>query len=184
MSGERRLFFALWPGDAERQELVAAARGWLGAESATPRFVDAANLHLTLAYLGPVAEARLQAVCDAAARVRIETCELRIDRSGWWRKPQVAWLAPCDAPAALHRMEQALWAELAPLGWHRDHPEFRPHISVVRKLRAPPPTSDFAPIVWPCNGFVLCQSRSTAAGVRYQVINRWPRIVDVAARYQ
>ena len=54
MSKNPRLFFALWPTDAVRAELAAAAPSY----SCLGRAIAARNLHITLVFLGSVAQAR------------------------------------------------------------------------------------------------------------------------------
>ncbi|MCB1735398.1 MAG: RNA 2',3'-cyclic phosphodiesterase [Gammaproteobacteria bacterium] len=169
------MFFALWPDDAVRLRIaMTAMKGFRDAGNGV-RLVPAPNLHLTLAFLGPVPAERVDAVRDVAACVDVASGSLCLDASGGWRKPQVGWLAPGLVPDALAALERELWGGLVRLGWRRGQPEFRPHVTVVRKLRHPPAPFAFAPICWRYDEFVLCESVSTRAGVRYDIVDRWGR---------
>lgn len=60
----RRLFFALWADEAMRQAMAQATRKAASASGGHP--VPAENLHVTLAFLGPVPERRLARLGEIA----------------------------------------------------------------------------------------------------------------------
>ena len=91
----RRLFLALWPDPTVRADLARLAR------RLTPHHVPAANLHLTLVFLGQTAPAREAAYRAALAGLRAAPFTLELDRLGCFRGPRVLWLGPSQIPPAL-----------------------------------------------------------------------------------
>ena len=65
--GVRRLFFAFWPDEMERQRLVQATAGAAGMSGG--RLVPAESLHVTLAFLGSVPERRIPELHSLARQV-------------------------------------------------------------------------------------------------------------------
>lgn len=164
-----RLFFALWPDDATRAALAGAA-ALLNLRDGRP--VRRADLHLTLAFLGEVPEARVAALCAMASALRATGFELDIAAAGWWRRSRVAWLAPTQVPAALTRLAAALTAGA---GLAADAVgNYRPHLTVARGVRRPPGLLSAFSVLWPVQDFALISSISDAQGARYQVLAQWP----------
>src|SRR4030067_1435014 len=91
----QRLVFALVPEPALQQRLAQAAEALL--PRAAGRRVRAENLHCTLVFLGAVETAQRLCLEDAASLVRAEPFTLMLDRLGYFRRPQVAWLG-CMTP--------------------------------------------------------------------------------------
>jgi RNA 2',3'-cyclic 3'-phosphodiesterase len=167
-----RLFFALWPDGAVRSALAAAARPLL--DECRGRRIPKRNYHLTLAFLGGVPETGLDALRAAAATVRAEAFDLRLDVHGHWRGPEVAWLGCSAPPPAARALGDALWAALAPLGFQPDPRPFTPHLTVLRGCRACDWPGPVAPVDWPVRDFALVRSQTLPDGPRYDVVDRWP----------
>jgi 2'-5' RNA ligase len=167
----QRLFFGLWPDDAARQALrvLQQERG-----PASGRKVHPEDLHLTLAFLGPVAEDRLACLEAAAELVSAEPFELVLTRLGHWRGPRVAWAAPEQTPPDLASLVDQLWQGLVECGFEREARPFSAHVTLARKVR-PFRTLPLAdPIVWEAREFVLVTSLSVPEPPRYKVLRRWP----------
>ena len=85
-----RLFFALWPDDAIRQQLVDAyARipGLKGQRDVLPN-----NLHVTLHFLGNVEASRVDCFRRQAEVISAHRFQLQLDRFGYFKKARVLWL--------------------------------------------------------------------------------------------
>lgn len=164
-----RLFFALWPDDATRVALAAAA-ALLTLRDGRP--VARADLHVTLAFLGEVPQARVAELCAMAAALRQGPFELVIETAGWWRRSRVVWLAPNSAPAPL----AALAARLHDgAGITAEAPtSYRPHVTVARGVRRPPGLLAGFSVPWAVRNFALIASNSEATGARYQTLAQWP----------
>jgi len=168
----RRLFFAFWPDDATREALVHACRKAVRGSGGRP--VAPANLHVTLAFLGSVAEPLLPALREAAATLPGEPVELTFDRIAFWPRPQVLVAACAAPPPATAELVARLWSRLAPLGIEPDPRPYAPHITLARKVRKPHPDLSMKLVRWPVDDLALVESVTDPAGARYQVLSRWP----------
>ena len=103
----RRLFFALWPSPEQQGAIADAARDFVHGSGA--RVVPDTNLHVTLAFLGSVPEAKVGELAAIAHRVAASGAArppLRIsfDRVEYWKKAQVLCAVPSRlAPEVLAR---------------------------------------------------------------------------------
>ncbi|VFT10329.1 2'-5' RNA ligase [Pseudomonas aeruginosa] len=105
-----RLFFAL-PCPPPLAERIGR---WRDDRPLPGRQVATANLHLTLAFLGQVSSARLEALLDMAAAIEAAPFDLCLDRLLRWRNG-ILLLAPSQPPGALLRLRRALRSGLAEL---------------------------------------------------------------------
>ncbi|GAB6044054.1 RNA 2',3'-cyclic phosphodiesterase [Endothiovibrio diazotrophicus] len=167
----RRLFFALWPAEAERQALVAATRPAVRACGGRP--MRAENLHLTLAFLGDVSGETARCAAQAATTVRGEPFELPFEEYGHFRRPQVLWCGPRETPEPLLRLVERLNAVLRPCGIEPEARPFRAHLTLARKARQSPGEWRMAPLAWRVAAFVLVESCRSAQGARYEVVERF-----------
>lgn len=101
-----------------------------------------ANLHLTLAFLGQVPSARLEALLDMAAAIEAAPFDLCLDRLLRWRNG-ILLLAPSQPPGALLRLRRALRSGLAELELPVETRLFSAHLTLARDAApledAPPP---------------------------------------------
>ena len=166
-----RLFFALWPDDAVRSQLAeAAARLPRG----TGRAVPAANLHITLEFIGSANDDTRTCLETAAGRVTVEPFDLILSRFGYWPQPRIIWFGPHHLPPELLALAFKLRDTAAECGIDAETRPYRPHVSLVRKVVRQPRWPEVTPIEWPVREFVLCQSVSTDQGTHYEVLQRWP----------
>ncbi len=168
----RRLFLALWPPDPVREAMRDVARRL--AREVDGRRVGDAGLHLTLAFLGTVEEARREALEAALGTLALAAHTLLLDRLGYWHRPQVVWLGASHTPEALAAFVTDLRDCLRELELPVDARPFVPHVTLLRKVRRRPPTPPFEPIAWAVDGFVLVQSELRPEGACYTVLRRWP----------
>ncbi len=177
MSGDRpagrRLFLALWPGEAERQALVAAYRSAI--PGAAGRAVPAGNLHMTLEFLGPVAEEALPALVALGTQAALPDARLTLDRLDWWRGAATLVAAPSAAPAGLLTAQAQLRESLAAQGFRVDTRPFRPHVTLARKVAAAPSAAVLTGVEWSLGELALVESVPTPEGSRYTPLAHWPR---------
>ena len=166
----RRLFFALWPRARVREELEQAAVAVLGKRV---RRIRAQNLHLTLAFAGPVPPATHRCLVAAAAAVQSAPFALVLDRIGHWPRPRILWAGPQHTPPELWSLVGHLREVLADCGIPPETRPYQAHITLARKLGRPPPVSEIEPIHWSISQFSLVESVTDPAGVRYQILETW-----------
>ncbi|MGR8931261.1 MAG: RNA 2',3'-cyclic phosphodiesterase [Gammaproteobacteria bacterium] len=165
----RRLFFALWPDDVIRRQCLQVMR----AIRSAGRPVSTMNLHNTLVFLGSVDDDQRIAMSGAAGTIAVQPMSLTFNRLAYWKKPAVVCLCTEQGdPAVLSLVDQLTLAAVR-IGISVDKRPYKPHITLLRKAKSPPEI-EFEPIVWRANGFCLVESCSTASGVEYRVIERWP----------
>jgi len=154
--GTRRVFFALWPSDAERRALAAATQAQI--EAAAGRAVPLADLHVTLAFLGDVAAARLGELAGLGQQVAVSwqgpiPIELSFERLACWRRPQILCVlerAPGESAALL---AGALKRAALAAGFAPDLKPFRAHVTVGRKLAHAPSALALQPVLWRFDAF-------------------------------
>jgi len=170
-AASQRLFFALWPDDETRAALATLIHTHIRRNG---HAVAAANLHITLAFLGNQSPEQRACLEVAASAVSAPPFELSIDRLGHWARPRIFWAGPSDVPDALKMLVAELNQTLAACGYQPEQRHFQPHITLARKALRPPEHIQIPAIVWPAQEFCLVESVSGARGVEYRVMGRWP----------
>jgi RNA 2',3'-cyclic 3'-phosphodiesterase len=170
----RRLFFALWPTDAVRAQLAAAAQSY--AEFG--RAIAARNLHVTVAFLGAVAEERLDHVVEIARSTQKLTLDgkfmLHLDRLEFWRRSSLIALTATQVPPELLKIVDGLRAGLRERGFElQEHDAFRPHVTLVRDVSRGPAAAAVTPVQWPVESFALVESQVGQRGSQYSVLDEW-----------
>ncbi|HSQ70673.1 MAG TPA: RNA 2',3'-cyclic phosphodiesterase [Steroidobacteraceae bacterium] len=169
-----RLFFALWPDAALQAVLVERLPTLAAAVRGRPQRPD--QWHLTLEFLGGVPADRVPAVEQAAAAVEGRCFEICFDQVEYWRRAQVLCLAASTVPASLTDLVLELRSALAARGFEPERREFRPHLTLARKVLRAPRKRPIGPLMWPASEFVLVESATGPDGSRYTVRRRWPLV--------
>jgi len=167
----RRLFFALWPDEALRASLASRIRALV--PPGVGRLQQPEQLHLTLEFLGAVAESRLDAVRAAASAVRAGRCEVVLDRVAFWRRSSVLCLLASRTPPALEGLVDELRCALGVNGFDTETRPYRAHLTMARKVRRPVSLPPPDPVTWPVAEFTLVESRTDPAGSIYTVLQTW-----------
>ena len=167
-----RLFFALWPGQALREQLVRHQALWPWAEGARP--TPAPKLHLTLLFMEGVPAERVGELLELGAALAPQWRDfaLTLDRAACWPRGGIAHLAPSNPPDALLDWRQHLVDRVAALDLPLDDRPFAPHVTLARRAQTTRPPTDFEPLCWPVTRFALV--RSVLGTGRYEVLGRWP----------
>ena len=166
-----RLFFALWPDDAVRANLAHWSRELHAACGGRP--TRAENLHVTLAFLGSVEEARVAEVERAASEVAPRAATLVLDRPGYWEHNRIAWAGASVVPPELEVLVYELRGALAKSQIRFDAKSFVSHVTLLREAREPKAMPALEPIEWRLDGFVLVQSVTLPRGSRYEIRKYW-----------
>lgn len=166
----RRLFFALWPNERQREQLRNAISPV--AKLVEGSSVYRGNWHVTLAFIGDFAEHRVETLQEAARAVPFEPFRLRFDRAEFWPRPKVAVLAAQTVPAELERLVAALHSVIADAGLEPESRLFRPHITIVKRARQFETQRLAQPVVVEWDGFELVESVPAVGGPNYRLLKQ------------
>ena len=166
-----RLFFALWPPAPVAHRLGALAADGARRYGGKPTRPD--TLHLTLLFLGEVAEDRLEWLIEAARTVHARSFALTIDGLGYWPHNHLLWAGSSTPAPALIELVARLRRALRDAGFAEEDParDFAAHITLVRKtpkLSEPFSRATTEAIDWPVTQFSLVESRRSHAGATYR----------------
>jgi 2'-5' RNA ligase len=164
--GTRRLFFALWPPDSLREQILIQ-RDLLGPVS--QRRVPVHNYHLTLLFLGNQPADRLDEILAVGDAVDGRGFELTLDHWGYFDGPAVRWLG-ARAPTACSDLVDALTRGARDQGLHFQPRPFVPHLTVFRRAPGLQSPQAIEPIHWPVSDFSLIESIPNRP---YQVLRTW-----------
>lgn len=161
----RKLFFALWPDDRQRDKLrdVISPAVRLIDGKAVPR----TNWHITLLYLGEFPEIAIPGLLMRAAEIRVDPFRTRLDRVEFWARSRTACLVPTAVPTELARLHQQLTNLVMDAGFEPETQQFRPHMTLCRRAR-PFETQRLAqPAMTEWKRFELMESLSHQGEVSY-----------------
>ena len=165
----RRIFFALWPDGQTRRALVRATGSVVRRSGGRATPPD--NLHVTLAFLGPVTEVLLERARRVPPLVSPHF-ELIFDRLGFWQGSRALWVSPRRVPRALVALEANLWGRLVEVGFERERRPYQPHITMARKARGV--DDGVLPVSWLVSELALVESKPGGRHPVYDTLHVWP----------
>ena len=167
----QRLFFALWPDDAVRPRFTAVVSKSLKRRG---RRVPAENLHLTLAFLGPVTPDVRCCAEDVANGVAAAPFTLEFTHLGHFPRPRVIWSGCDETPETLTALVNALRQGLRGCGIDPEVRPYRVHLTLARKASVEPGFgTPHAPIRWTVDAFHLLESKTLSSGAQYKILRSW-----------
>jgi len=162
-----RLFYALWPDAATARRLAALQAPLSG------RKTHVADLHLTLAFLGPQPSSLVGMLGSLPRLLDCPPMTLTLDRYGMFERKGIVWAGMSSPPPTLSVLQDVLAdaLEQRQVAFNREE-TFRPHITLARKASWPDGLeAAFEPIEWRAGGVALARSGVVpASGARYQVL--------------
>lgn len=171
------LFFALWPDDATRERMAAAAES-LRPLVSSGRWIKPHRYHLTLQFLGEhaaVSPQLLGRAIDAAERVRVPAFDLLVDIADSFANPRIpCWLGCSDPPTDLYTLFGTLGDALKTQGCRViGASRLVPHVTVLRDAEQALDATLPVPVRWHADEFVLIDS-SIQPQRPYRILGRWP----------
>lgn len=168
-----RLFFALWPTETERSALAL----WQPKlqELCGGRALRAGTLHVTLVFLGDVAENRLEALQLVAQEVNFQCFYLELSEARYWGHNHIVYAAPEVVPSKHTALVNELESKLFNHRFHFEQRPYKPHVTLLRNAKwsdAPLPRQ--TKVCLQVSEFVLVQSLSDEQGACYEVLARFP----------
>ena len=162
-----RLFFALPCPPQVAVRIV----DWRNALTLEGQRVSAANLHVTLAFLGTQPNSKLPQLEQLAASVEASAFFLQLDQLRCW-PGGLLHLASGQIPLALLNLANQLHQKLQAAGFKLEQREYLPHLTLVRNCTTW--TSAVPPVFgWKVDEFTLFSSDTQAGGVRYEALASW-----------
>ena len=173
------MFFALWPDDEVRRALETLARDCVLRTGG--RAPDAANLHLTLAFIGEVPTSRVASLREIGQSVAaaLSPFTLTLDRIGAFHKQDIAWVGSAQDNPPIQALADHLSARLTAAGFELERRPFHPHVTLARRARTRSLDSTrggalAASIVWNVSRLTLAASTHAEGALRYVAVDAWP----------
>jgi 2'-5' RNA ligase len=167
---DRKLFYALWPSERQRELMRDIINPALSVVEGTS--VDRRNWHVTLVFIGQFEEANITGLQAAASEIPPFDIRLRFDRISFWPAPKIATMNPRNEPAELNELVKSLEQILLPYGFEPNERVYRPHVTVARRARPFPEVPLARPIDLEWSSFQLMESVSTTRGVQYHPLKQ------------
>ena len=127
-----RVFIAIELPDNIREALAELQRE-LRPVARSARWVAPDSIHVTLKFIGEVAESRIDEIDLAIVKVNWRPFTVTVKNVGFFpgsRSPRIFW-AGMEAPM-MARLAEALDAQLEQLGFQKEQRAFTPHITLAR----------------------------------------------------
>ena len=126
--------------EAALRKVVAELPPHLNSAAAF-RWVPSGNLHLTLKFLGEIAEERVPPVIGAAQEVAARATPFPITLGGVGafpspKRPQVVWVGVAQGADRLSALARDLDVTLSRVEFPKDSRPFRPHLTIARAKQA------------------------------------------------
>ena len=139
-----RSFIAIELPSEIKAELTSLEERLISGQHPFVKWVAPEGIHLTLKFLGNVAQTTLPQIIEAVARIAqpISPFHLQIGGLGAFpnlQRPQVIWVGVGGEVEKLAALQRGVDAALAPLGFHPESRPFSPHLTLGRlRERASP----------------------------------------------
>lgn len=174
-----RSFIAL-PLPPEVQSALGGVAQQLAAQSQGVKWVQPANIHLTLRFLGdtdPTRVADLGAGLDQLAAAHAPF-PLRLGQVGAFpsqRRARVLWVGIEEKGEDLSPLQRAVEALALSLGWQRETQPFKPHLTLGRVREGgsvPQEVPSVPPLEFRADRIELIESRLRSEGAQYLALHR------------
>lgn len=130
----KRLFISIDLPDTVKERLASICCGLPGA-----RWVDPAQLHLTLRFIGEVDGSTFLDIREALTEVSMESFALQLSGIGFFpprKKPTLIWVG-IEANEQLMQLHRRVNAVLRGIGLEAEGRKFAPHITLARLKNTP-----------------------------------------------
>ncbi len=175
-----RIFVAVFPPPEVREALFHAARDLPASKDF--RLIGPEKLHLTLKFLGDVAEDDLSRVTRALGPLRERHEPFEVSTSGFGafpseRRARILWAGLGEGSGTLRAVAQSIEDLLEPAGFEREQRPYVPHLTLGR-ARGRQAKLDGASVSPPAlrftvSGVDLVESVPGEGGVTYSVLETY-----------
>jgi len=180
-----RAFIAVDIDEATRRVLAQLIREW-SPIAPKLKWVAPDRIHLTLKFLGDIADADVPVISEGLDDVTREFAPIEVDLRGVGtfgrgERVRVVWAGINDAPHALKNLQRAIETVLEPIGFPPEGRPFAPHLTLARS-RAPKALPDLTYAMLGAadrsfgsvyvNEVLLFESTLQRSGPAYRVMSR------------
>ncbi|MDH5394626.1 MAG: RNA 2',3'-cyclic phosphodiesterase, partial [Gammaproteobacteria bacterium] len=147
MSDQSCLFFALLPPAS-----LAASLKRLACDEQIEShelITRTEQFHLSLRYLGQTDSAMMRCLLNHAGSIRAKKFTLQLNQTGYWKKSRVSWCAPESLNASLQLLQNKLEQLCQQCGAKPETKEFKPHLTLLKKLSCEHKTKRISLAPWP-----------------------------------
>jgi 2'-5' RNA ligase len=168
-----RMFFAIELSEEARKSVDTMA--FVAKGTLPGKYVKADDYHITVAYVGEIEPARLDALKEIGMQAAsgMAPCPLSLKGSGMF-KGSILW-AGVEGAQPFSRMAEDLKERLSAARFPFDPKPFRAHITVARDVKPdefPLPQPD--PASWTADCLTLFESTRVKGVLRYIPVERFP----------
>jgi 2'-5' RNA ligase len=167
---DKRIFFALWPDDRQRDQMRNVISPIVQTIEGTA--VYRGQWHVTLAFIGDYPEHLIPELQEAAAAVPFEPFRSRFDKAEYWPRAKVAVIAPTSISPELERLVAALNNVMTDAGLEVPTRVYRPHITISQRARSFETQRLAQPALIEWTGFELVQSVFAPGGSTYHPVKQ------------
>lgn len=165
----KRLFFALWPDEKIRRDIVAISQALYSSRLSV---TAADNIHVTLVFLGDVTQEQEQNIRQQIALLRAMKVQIIFDRLTWWRQAGIVCLTTSQPSPHMLDLVNELKNVANQCGVEVETRPFQAHVTLARKARNMQELA-FQPVYWQADSFVLVESVRNDSGSTYRVQESW-----------
>lgn len=176
---QERLFFALALDTPANQRAFLQLCQLMRILPGEGRRVPDSNLHLTLAFLGPVDEQQKTHLIDLTNAVVVPPFTFHASALKYRKRSRLIWLGGDTIPAPLAQLASNLKEAALQAGLEQEKRSYTPHITLKKQVRQRPDPMpenvDFS-FHFQYFGLYISEQVNTArgSGVRYRCLRQWP----------
>jgi 2'-5' RNA ligase len=170
----KKLFLGISLDEQQRQEIRQLQDNF----DVDVRLVPITNLHMTLAFFGPVSNKIQRKLEKGISALHKPKFCVTLNQLAHWKKPKILCLTGESKDKALQQLAKDCQLLTAALDLPSSEHVFTAHITVARKAHQIPKTSadrlHFEPVILRPEAIHLFESRSGEKGVEYRILRSWP----------
>jgi len=138
------------------------------------RIMRSATLHVTLVFLGNVAQHRLEALKLVGQEAEGKSFDLSFDKAHYWGHNHIAYAATDIIPPQLLQLVHVLERLLNQHHFQFERREYKPHVTLLRNAKwNDVPLPEMNKVVWQVKNFALLQSVPNDEGAHYRVLAKF-----------
>ncbi len=167
---QKRIFFALWPSNQQRQEIETAIQAF--RSKLTGSWADDDNLHVTLFFVGGFPENDIPSLLTAAHKIECPSIHLKFERIHFWKRPKIICLFARSVPSELLGLVRSVESTAQMFGVEPEDRPYRAHMTIARRAKSFEPITLAQPLELHWSRFHLIESVSTSSGVKYRPLDQ------------